>query len=174
VKPETRNPKLETARLAVVALGSNLGDSTATIQSALAVLERLATGPRFRSSLWRSTPVECPPGSPDFINAVAAFEPHGDETPESLLEKLHAIELQFGRKRTGVVNEARSLDLDLIAFGDERRNTTKLTLPHPRASQRSFVLAPLAEILPDFQALGWPSCAAELARAIDQGVRKCP
>ncbi len=174
MNPEIRNPKSETSRLAVVALGSNLGDSAATLESALAALERLAAGPLLRSSLWRSAPVNCPPGSPDFLNAVVAFEPQGIETPESLLEKLQTIELHFGRRRTGVMNEARSLDLDLIAFGNERRVTPHLTLPHPRGAQRAFVLAPLAEILPDFRAPGWPACAAELGRAIDQGVRKCP
>lgn len=171
---ESRNPKPETPRLVVIALGSNLGDSAATLQAAMAALEPLAAGPLLRSSLRRTAPVDCPPGSPDFLNAVVAFKPAADETPESLLEKLHAIEARFGRKRSGIVNEARSLDLDLIAFGEERRNAAELKLPHPRATQRSFVLAPLAEILPDFKAPGWPARAGELAQAIDQDVRKCP
>lgn len=162
MKSEIRNPEPETSRLAVIALGSNLGDCATTVQSAMAALERLAASPLLRSSLWRSTPVDCPPGAPDFINAVVVFEPIPGETPESLLEKLRAIERQYGRKRSGVANEARSLDLDLIAFGDERRDTPQLTLPHPRATSRTFVLAPLAEILPDFQAPGWPATAADL------------
>jgi 2-amino-4-hydroxy-6-hydroxymethyldihydropteridine diphosphokinase len=162
VKSKVRRPGTAPRRLAVVALGSNLGDSAATIRAVIVELQGLSAGPLLRSSLWRSTPIDCPPGSPDFINAVVAFEPVTNETPESLLTKLHAIELQFGRKRTGIVNEARALDLDIIAFGDERRNTKELALPHPRATQRCFVLAPLAEILPTFQAPGWPATAAEL------------
>lgn len=140
----------------------------------MADLERLAAGPLLRSSLLRTAPIDCPPGSPDFVNAVIAFEPIAGETPESLLEKLNAVEQQFGRHRSGIVNEARSLDLDLIAFGSERRSTPHLTLPHPRATQRRFVLKPLAEILPEFQAPGWPATAGELARLTDQGVPKCP
>jgi 2-amino-4-hydroxy-6-hydroxymethyldihydropteridine diphosphokinase len=172
VKRETRNSKPETPRLAVIALGSNLGDSAATVRAAMAALEPLAASPLLRSSLLRTAPVDCPPGSPDFVNAVVAFEPIAGETPESLLEKLHAVEQRFGRQRSGLVNEARSLDLDLIAFGNERRSTPPLTLPHPRATLRQFVLTPLAEILPEFQVPGWPATAGELARLTDQGVRK--
>ena len=169
MKPAIRKSGSAAARLAVVALGSNLGDSAATLESALAALEHFAAGPLIRSSLWRTAPVDCPPGSPDFVNAVVAFEPVAAETPESLLEKLHAVEQRFGRQRSGVVNEARALDLDLIAFGDEQRRTPGLSLPHPRAAQRQFVLAPLAEILPGFQAPGWPATAGELARRTDPG-----
>jgi 2-amino-4-hydroxy-6-hydroxymethyldihydropteridine diphosphokinase len=173
VNAERRSPNAEASRLAIVALGSNLGAPAETLQSAMAKLEHLAFGPLLRSSLWRSAPVDCPPGSSDFINAVAAFEPVAGETPESLLAKLLAIEDHFGRKRSGVVNEARPLDLDLIAFGDERRDSATLKLPHPRAMTRQFVLAPLAEILPEFQAPGWPATAVELARPADQGLHRC-
>ncbi len=166
VIPESRSPKPGTSRLAIVALGSNLGDSVATILSATVALERLAAGPLLRSSLWRSTPDDCPPGSPDFINAVVAFEPLAGETPESLLEKLQALELQLGRRRSGVRNEPRSLDLDLIAFGEEQRSTSRLILPHPRATRRHFVLAPLAELLPDIQPPGWPDSARGLLTKI--------
>jgi 2-amino-4-hydroxy-6-hydroxymethyldihydropteridine diphosphokinase len=166
VKPETQSAKPETSRLAVVALGSNLGDSPAILRAAMDELARLAAGAVRRSSLWRSTPVDCPPGSPDFLNAVVAFLPVAGETPESLLEKLGDLEARFGRKRSGIVNEPRPLDLDLIAFGDERRATAQLTLPHPRATERQFVLAPLAEILPDFQAPGWPADVLSLLQLI--------
>ena len=152
--------------MVVVALGSNLGAPAETLQSAMAELEHLAAGPLLRSSLWRSTPIDCPAGSPDFINAVVAFELIDDETPETLLTKLRLIETQLGRKRTGIVNEARSLDLDLIAFGNERRSSAAINLPHPRATQRRFVLAPLAEILPSFQAPGWPAPASDLLKRL--------
>ena len=102
------------------------------------------------SSLWQSTPVDCPPGSPLFVNAAVGLTAHADETPESLLEKLQALERAFGRGTKKIPNEPRPLDLDLIAFGDETRDTPRLVLPHPRAHLRRFVLAPLAEIAPDY------------------------
>ena len=84
-----------------------------------------------------------------FVNAVAGLLPRKDETPESLLEKLRILEKEFGRQPRKVLNEPRPLDLDLIAFGAEPRNTPELVLPHPRARLRRFVLQPLSEIAPD-------------------------
>jgi 2-amino-4-hydroxy-6-hydroxymethyldihydropteridine diphosphokinase len=137
------------AELVIVALGSNLGDSFETLREVMARLDRLAARPCVRSSLWQSTPVDCPPGSPPFVNAAVAFEPAADETPESLLAKLQALEKEFGRSAKQILNEPRPLDLDLIAFGSEVRSTPLLTLPHPRAHLRRFVLEPLNEIVPD-------------------------
>lgn len=173
---EGRRSPTEPGRLAVVALGSNLGDSSATMQAAMDQLEFLAAAPLLRSSLWRSAPLDCPPGSPSFINAVVALETAARETPESLLPKLQAIERRFGRERKGIVNEARTLDLDLISFGNEVRNTPALTLPHPRAHLRAFVLGPLAEILPEFQASTWNATARTLfsALAADQIIERLP
>ena len=136
--------------LAIVALGSNLGDSRQIIRDALARLQNLSDRPIFKSSLWQTAPVNCPPGSPPFVNAVVGLAPQNSETPESLLQKLRALEKQFGRPPKKVLNEPRALDLDLIAFGTETRNTPELILPHPRAHRRRFVLQPLSEIAPDF------------------------
>ncbi len=133
-----------------VALGSNLGDPPAQVRHAMDRLEALSSEPILRSSLWRSTPVDCPAGSPLFVNAVVALLPHRHETPESFLDHLQAVENQFGRRPRTILNEPRPLDLDLIAFARETRFTLRLTLPHPRAHQRRFVLAPLSEIAPDF------------------------
>lgn len=94
--------------------------------------------------------MECPPGSPSFVNAAVALFPNADETPESLLEKLQALEKELGRQRKLILNEARPLDLDLIAFGQARRDSPLLTLPHPRAHLRRFVLQPLSEVAPNF------------------------
>lgn len=138
------------SRQALVALGSNLGDSRATVLAAMDALDRLSALPLRRSSLWESTPVDCPPGSPMFLNAAVALEPAAGETPESLLKKLQALEKKFGRRPKKVLNEPRRLDLDLIAFGGDVRSTRALTLPHPRAHLRRFVLAPLNEVAPDF------------------------
>ena len=85
-----------------------------------------------------------------FVNAVVELAPFPGETPETLLLKLQALEKEFGRQLKKVVNEPRPLDLDLIAFGSEVRSTAELTLPHPRAHSRAFVLRPLAEIAPEF------------------------
>ena len=150
-----------------IALGSNLGDSRHIIEAAFVRLQELSAAPIRRSSLWRSAPVDCPPGSPDFINAVASIVPLPDESPESLLAKLRAIELEFGRAPKTVLNEPRPLDLDLIAFRSEVRSTDQLILPHPRAHLRAFVLRPLAEIAPDFILPGTIETVATLARRAD-------
>ena len=141
-------PASDANRRVVVALGSNLGDSPAILREAIAALHKLAQSDFVASSLWQSTPVDCPPGSPLFVNAVVAFTPRPDETPETLLDQLQAIEQEFGRRPKVVLNEPRPLDLDLIAFGSETRSTPRLTLPHPRAHLRRFVLEPLNEIAP--------------------------
>src|SRR5688572_11727358 len=134
--------------IAFVALGSNLGDSREIVLRAMDRLEKLSTAPLLRSSLWETEPIDCPPGARPFINAMVGLTPQAGETPETLLQKLKAIEMEFGRKPKAVMNEPRPLDLDLIAFGNEIRNGPSLTLPHPRAHERRFVLAPWNEIAP--------------------------
>ncbi len=148
--------------LTFVALGGNLGDARSAIPDATGRLETFSCTPLLRSSLWRSTPVDCPPGSPDFINAVVALTPLPSLTPESLLAELQAIEREFGRRPKVVLNEARPLDLDLIAWGREVRDTPVLTLPHPRAHLRRFVLQPLSELAPELVLPGQTQTVAEL------------
>jgi 2-amino-4-hydroxy-6-hydroxymethyldihydropteridine diphosphokinase len=135
--------------IALVALGSNLGDSRKFLLAAMVELQKFSAAPILKSSLWQTSPVDCPPDSPKFLNAIVALTPRANETPESLLQKLQALEKEFGRAPKKVLNEPRPLDLDLIAFGAEMRKTPQLTLPHPRAHERRFVLQPLAEIAPD-------------------------
>ena len=140
-------------------------------------MQRLAAfsdQPLRNSSLWESTPVDCPPGSPLFANAAVGLIPRTDETPESLLAKLQSLETEFGRRPKKILNEARPLDLDLIAFGDEVRSSPQLTLPHPRAHLRKFVLAPLAEIAPALVLPGQTQPVAEILRTLtsDEAVRK--
>ena len=163
-------------RQALIALGSNLGDSRATVPAAMDALDRLSALPLRRSSLWESTPVDCPPDSPKFVNAAVALEPAVDETPESLLKKLQALETRFGRRPKKVLNEPRRLDLDLIAFGREVRSTRAFTLPHPRAHVRHFVLAPLNELAPDFILPGQTRPIRALLGAVRAGgaVRRLP
>jgi 2-amino-4-hydroxy-6-hydroxymethyldihydropteridine diphosphokinase len=144
-------PKLqfELQKLAFIALGSNLGDSKQTVLQAMERLQEVSEFPLLRSSLWQSTPVDCPTGSPLFVNAVAGLLPRMMETPESLLERLQVFEEDFGRQTRKALNEPRHLDLDLIAFRQETRRSDNLTLPHPRAHLRRFVLQPLSEIAPE-------------------------
>ena len=148
--------------MAIIALGSNLGDSRQNVLSAMDRLQELSDEPILRSSLWETTPVDCPPGSQRFINAVMGLVPRPEETPESLLTKLQAVEIEFGRKPKQVLNEPRPLDLDLIAFGSEVRATKELTLTHPRATGRRFVLAPLNDIAPDLILPGQSKTVAQL------------
>lgn len=161
-------PDESTNRTAVVALGANLGDAAETVRAAIERLRPLSAGNFRASTLWETEPFDCPPGSSPFTNAAVAFLVKEEENPESLLDRLHTLESGFGRRRSGQLNEPRTLDLDLIAFGEERRNSPALILPHPRAHERTFVLGPLAEILPDFRAPGWPACAAELLRKLSR------
>jgi 2-amino-4-hydroxy-6-hydroxymethyldihydropteridine diphosphokinase len=149
-------------RLAYIAVGSNMGDSELILASVMPRLQGLSTLPLVASRLIRTKPVGCPPGSPDFLNGAVMIQPFPGETAETLLGKLKAIEVEFGRKPKTVLNEARPLDLDLIAFGAERRDSSKLTLPHPRAAQREFVLAPLAEIAPDLKLPGYDETVVQL------------
>jgi len=148
--------------LAIVALGSNLGDSCHIIQNAMARLQNLSDEPILKSSLWHTAPVHCPPDSPKFVNAIVGLVARKDETPESLLEKLHELEKEFGRRPKTILNEPRPLDLDLIAFGSEARDTAELMLPHPRAHLRRFVLQPLSEIAPDLILPGQGRTVAQL------------
>lgn len=147
----------------LVGLGSNRGDCAATLAAALTCLERFARGGLLRSSLWRTSPVDCPPDSGDFLNAVAAFEGRHDLTPETLLYRLKLLERRFGRQETPVRNAPRELDLDLLVFDDQLRSGAEFQLPHPRARDRLFVLAPAAEVAPD---LVWPGGAQSIAQLL--------
>ena len=125
-------------------LGSYLGDREAALESGLA---RLATrGFRLtgRSSLWETEPVGGPPQG-WFLNGVVRGET--ELAPEALLEACLGVERELGRERTTPCGP-RTLDLDLLLYGELRRDTAELALPHPRLHQRRFVLAPLAELDP--------------------------
>lgn len=161
-------------KMAIVALGSNLGDRIRNVRNAMEALSPLAVGPLLCSSLWETNPVDCPLGSLAFINAVVAFQPLPGETPESLLPKLQRVERGFGRKPKVLHNESRPLDLDLIMFGNEVRTSPELTLPHPRAHLRAFVLAPLAEISPQLRLPNQTRSVSELLARLPprQGVRR--
>ena len=131
--------------LAVVALGANLGAARANVAHALGHLAELKdTRVRARSALYRSR-AEGPP-QPDYVNAVALIET--GLSPSLLLGELQRVERAFGRRR-GRRWGPRTLDLDVIVYGDQVITDADLTVPHPRAHLRAFVLRPLAEIAPD-------------------------
>ncbi|MEX1198695.1 MAG: 2-amino-4-hydroxy-6-hydroxymethyldihydropteridine diphosphokinase [Pseudohongiellaceae bacterium] len=138
---------------AIVALGANLpgrsGSPERAVREAMQRLSALSVVAPRCSSLWRSRPVDCPPGSPDFINAVVALQPAEGTTPLELLGQLQQLEQAFGRQHGGGRNAPRVLDLDLIAWGARCSETAQLELPHPRAHDRAFVLMPFAEVAPD-------------------------
>src|SRR5262245_4420140 len=133
--------------IAYIALGSNLGDRYATLSAAV---RRLRAEPGLRliasSAFYETAPVNCPPGSGEFLNAVVAVET--ERSPEDLLQLLLCIERQFGRIRSEP-NSPRTLDLDILLYDDRVINSPELTIPHPRMHERAFVLVPLAEIAPD-------------------------
>lgn len=162
----------DTTATVFIGLGANLpsyeGDPRHTLEAATRELASLSTVPVRCSSFWESDPIDCPPGSPRYVNAVCMISPPETETPESLLERLQAIEARFGRRRSGIVNESRVLDLDLLAWGESVMNTPELTLPHPRAHRRAFVLAPWAELAPDFRLPGIDRQVADLLYEVGQ------
>jgi 2-amino-4-hydroxy-6-hydroxymethyldihydropteridine diphosphokinase len=132
---------------ALVALGSNLGDRRRTIERALEEVCRLpGTCVVASSSLHETDPVGGPPDQGAFLNAAAEVETR--LSPRELLDGLLAIERTLGRVRTER-NGPRTIDLDLILFGNGVLDEAGLALPHPRFRERSFVLAPLAEVAPD-------------------------
>jgi 2-amino-4-hydroxy-6-hydroxymethyldihydropteridine diphosphokinase len=171
--------KIQNSKPAFIALGSNLGDSRKIILDAMARLQNFSDAPILKSSLWQTTPVDCPPNSPKFVNAVVGMIPKENETPESLLKKLCELEKEFGRAPKTILNEPRSLDLDLIAFGNEIRppapkrseggNSPELILPHPRAHLRKFVLQPLGEIAAELILPGQPKTISQLLAEISSG-----
>ena len=152
---------------AIIALGSTLQQPAQQIRAALAAL---AAHPQITmeriSSLYLTTPVGYA-DQPDFVNAVCAVQTSLDAV--ALLAVLNQIEADFGRERS-FRNAPRTLDLDMIDYNHEYSDDPHLTLPHPRAHERSFVMKPLAEILPDFE-LGRYGQAADLAAALgDDGI----
>lgn len=149
---------------AFIGLGSNLEDPPGQLRAALRELEGLPeTRLTAHSPLYRSAPVG-PPGQPDYINAVAALATR--LTPQALLAGLQAIEGAHGRRREGVRWGPRTLDLDLLLYGDQVLSTPALTLPHPRLTERAFVLRPLADIAPG---LRLPD-----GSAVEAHLRRCP
>jgi 2-amino-4-hydroxy-6-hydroxymethyldihydropteridine diphosphokinase len=155
--------------LAYVGIGSNLEDPRAQVAQAFDELARLPrTRLSARSSLYRSAPLGYA-AQPDFINAVAELDTALGA--HALLAELQALEARHGRSR-GLANAPRTLDLDLLLYGDTRIHEPQLVVPHPRMHQRAFVLQPLVEIAPQAQIPDLGSAAALLAARTDQKVER--
>jgi 2-amino-4-hydroxy-6-hydroxymethyldihydropteridine diphosphokinase len=151
---------------AYVGLGSNLREPVRQVQRGLEALTRLPNTRRVRrSALYRSQPLGVVT-QPDFVNAVAALET--ELSPFSLLCYLQHIERQQGRVRDSVRWGPRTLDLDLLLFGEVRLHSPDLTLPHPGLHRRSFVLYPLHEIAPHLVIPG-RGAVVELLRKVSRG-----
>ena len=155
--------------LAYVGIGSNLDDPVGRVRSAFATLDAIdSTRLDARSSLYRSQPVGYF-DQPEFVNAVARLE--SELTAPTLLERLLALEHASGRVRTRP-NGPRTLDLDLLLFDDDRIESERLVVPHPRMHERAFVLIPLVEIAPDVIVPGRGPAVDLLARVDCGGVER--
>lgn len=131
----------------VLMQGGNLGDSATIFAEARRRLSENGVVFTAVSRLYRSAAVDCVPGTPDFCDAAAAGVWGG--SAEELLELCQQLEREAGRPKAHSSRESRTLDLDLILFGDEVISTPRLTVPHPRARLRRFVLEPMMEIVPE-------------------------
>jgi len=152
--------------IAYIGIGANLGDARGNVLDALERLQRqpgctlLAT-----SSLYRTAPINS--SGDDYINAVARIATTLDA--EALLQALHGIEQAHGRERP-YRNAPRTLDLDLLLYGDAVINSPTLTVPHPRITERAFVLVPLLELAPAIHIPGHGAAAQYAAGVADQGI----
>jgi 2-amino-4-hydroxy-6-hydroxymethyldihydropteridine diphosphokinase len=152
---------------AILALGSNIEPRRSFIEQACQALRQLSGISNFRVSTLRETE---PVGVPDnqrhllFLNAVAVCET--SLSAEELSKAVHQIEDSLGRERSASYGAARTIDIDVIAFGNLMMTTPTLTLPHPRAHQRSFVLEPLAELLFDYRLPGQQQTVTELLQSL--------
>jgi len=144
IDPDTLTGEMRPIRPVVISLGSNVGERSANLQGAV---NSLADTPEVHvvavSSVYETEPVDAPEGSDNFFNAIVLADT--TLSVSTLLDRAKAVEDAYGRER-GAVNAPRTLDVDLIVVGDRLSDTDELTLPHPRAHERAFVLVPWHEI----------------------------
>ena len=169
VDADTLSGELRPLQRAVLSLGSNLGDRFAKLQGAV---DALADTPEVWvtevSAVYETEPLDAPDGSGPFLNAVVLLD---TTLPAALLlDRAQAIETAYGRRRDGVPNAPRTLDVDLLVVGERPVEADRLVLPHPRAAERAFVLAPWADIEPGAVVPGAGPVAELLARVGAQGV----
>jgi 2-amino-4-hydroxy-6-hydroxymethyldihydropteridine diphosphokinase len=156
--------------IAYIGIGANLGDARSNVLDAIERLNRaIATRVVRCSSLFRTAPIDS--SGDDYINAVAQIDTQLD--PVALLETVHEIELAHGRERP-YRNAPRTLDLDILLYGDETVDLPQLHIPHPRMTERAFVLAPLLEIAPDIDIPGKGAAATYWSAVSIQGCERLP
>ena len=145
-----------------IALGSNLGDRLANLRNARNQIRALdgVIGLMVQSAVYETSPVDCEPGAQNFYNAV--IEIGFEKSADALFEALQKIEGALGRERNHERNVSRTIDLDLLYFGSQRRDDPPLQLPHPRMTERKFVLQPLCDIAPDLRLPGETKNVGEL------------
>ena len=155
--------------LTYVGLGANIGEPRRQIEAAIEEMKNIpGTKVLLISGMYKSAPVGYA-DQPDFLNAVAQLDT--GLAAEALLERLQDIEHRHGRERP-FPGAPRTLDLDLLLYGDQVLATPRLTVPHPRMHERRFVLAPLAEIAPQAAIPGHGSVGALLAACREQAVQR--
>ena len=155
--------------IAWVGIGANLGDARANVLDAIERLSRLPAASLLQtSSLYRTAPIDS--SGDDYVNAVASLDTELDA--HALLQALFTIEQAHGRERP-YRNAPRTLDLDLLLYGDRViDDAPTLIVPHPRMHERAFVLAPLAEVVPDLVIPGRGAVRTLLANVGDQGIAR--
>lgn len=153
---------------AYIGIGSNLGDARLEVERALMNLRQLPQSRLLaQSGLFQTAPIEAEGN--DFINAVASLE---TQLPaQALLEHLQTLELAAGRERP-FVNAPRTLDLDILLYGQQRIHTATLTVPHPRLTQRAFALIPLLQLDPFISIPGKGAAHQFAPQVADQVIRK--
>ncbi|HET6625165.1 MAG TPA: 2-amino-4-hydroxy-6-hydroxymethyldihydropteridine diphosphokinase [Nocardioidaceae bacterium] len=168
VDTDTLTGEMHPIRRSVLALGSNLGERLASLQGAV---DSLADTPEVWltavSPVYETRPVDAPEGSKDFLNAVVLIDT--TLSARTLLDRALAIEDAFGRERSEP-GAPRTLDVDLIVVGDRRSNDEALVLPHPKAHQRAFVLAPWHDVEPDAEIPDFGLVAELLEKTGSEGV----
>jgi 2-amino-4-hydroxy-6-hydroxymethyldihydropteridine diphosphokinase len=151
-----------------VALGSNLGDRLENLRAARKAIVGLANvkPPILSSAIYETDPVDCELGAEKFLNAVVEFAYEGD--PAALLDQLIRIEEAFGRRRDHLRNVSRTIDIDLLYFGEGMIEHERLKLPHPRMHLRKFVLKPLADIQPELILPGQTKSISQLLAQLSE------
>jgi 2-amino-4-hydroxy-6-hydroxymethyldihydropteridine diphosphokinase len=171
VDADTITGEMHPIRRAVIAIGSNLGERRTNLQGAV---DSLSDTPEVWvtdvSPVYETKPVDAPEGSRDYLNAVVLLDT--TLSAPTLLDRAHAIEAAYGRDRAeeSSRNAPRTLDVDLIVVGDRRADDDDLVLPHPRAGERAFVLAPWHDLEPDAELLDSGPVAELLEKTGRDGV----
>lgn len=155
-----------------IALGSNLGERLQNLAEAKSRLLAIpgVLGLCGVSAVYASDPVDCPPGSPEYLNAVITLDFEGEAL--DLLDALQAIEVAMGRPAEHGFNTPRTIDLDILFMGDLVIQHPRLCVPHPRLQQRRFVLEPLAQIAPDLVLPETQGSLKNLLLTLDSGERE--